>query len=80
LILVETVPFYIQKGNKIKKVILPKDQVSLTRLKDVFHSRFSGLVAVDIYILDPNSNINYELESMDDVKPYSILSVKGKVC
>ncbi|KAI8886345.1 AIP3-domain-containing protein [Backusella circina FSU 941] len=72
----KTVPFYIQKGEKLKKVTFQRDQLSLIKLKELFQSRFPGPVSADIYILDPKSDINYELENIEDVKPYSILSVK----
>ncbi|CAO3703492.1 unnamed protein product [Rhizopus stolonifer] len=65
---------YIKSAERIKKVSVSlDDDLDLTRLKALFKQHFDQTCS-EIYILDPVSNVEYELESMADVKPYSILS------
>ncbi|KAI9337662.1 actin interacting protein 3-domain-containing protein [Pilaira anomala] len=71
----DIIPLYIKKGPRIKKVNVDLI-IQMTALQELFRDKLScGDTPLTIYILDPESNIEYELEDINDIKPYSILSV-----
>ena len=72
-------PLYLKKGSRIKKATIRSQDLILSNLRQLFERHYNMLVPESvIYILDPCSGVEYELENVDDVKPYSILSIKGK--
>ncbi|KAL4211715.1 actin interacting protein 3-domain-containing protein [Rhizopus microsporus] len=71
-------PLYLKKGSRIKKATIRSQDLILSNLRQLFERHYNMLVPESvIYILDPCSGVEYELENVDDVKPYSILSIKG---
>lgn len=59
-------------------MIVKEQELSLSSIRQLFDYHFDVVPGSVVYILDAHSNIEYELESMSDVQPYSILSIKGK--
>ncbi|KAI8646847.1 actin interacting protein 3-domain-containing protein [Parasitella parasitica] len=74
----DTIDIYIRKGDQVKKSSVHAE-IKLEEIRQLFRHQFSFIneQAFDIYILDPASNIEYELEKLNDIKPYSVLSFKG---
>ncbi|KAG2237833.1 hypothetical protein INT48_002134 [Thamnidium elegans] len=70
----DTIPLYLKKGSHIKKVNVV-DHISMVALQELFRDKLNCNTQL-IYILDPESNIEYELEQVSDIKPYSVLSVR----
>lgn len=66
---------YLKKGSRIKKVCV--DHINMNTLQELFRDKLNCNTQL-IYILDPESNIEYELEQVSDIKPYSVLSVRGE--
>lgn len=75
----DLIPLYLKKGPRVKKVNVDLI-IQMTALQELFRDKLSctGHTPLTIYILDPESNIEYELEDINDIKPYSMLSVHGK--
>ncbi|CEP18254.1 hypothetical protein [Parasitella parasitica] len=75
----DSIDIYVRKGDQIKKSSIHAE-IQLEEIRQLFRQHFSLAKeqAFDIYILDPASNIEYELEKLSDIKPYSILSFKEK--
>ncbi|GAA5801909.1 hypothetical protein HPULCUR_007367 [Helicostylum pulchrum] len=53
-----------------------KDHINMNTLQELFRDKLNCNTQLLIYILDPESNIEYELEQVSDIKPYSVLSVR----
>lgn len=75
---VDTIDVYLRKGEQVKKTTIHAD-IRLEEIRQLFRDHFSVTKEqeFDIYILDPASNVEYELERLNDIKPYSIMSFKG---
>ncbi|KAG1119431.1 hypothetical protein G6F42_012977 [Rhizopus arrhizus] len=73
----DTIDIYLRKGEQVKKTIIHAD-IKLEEIRQLFRDQFSVTKEqeFDIYILDPASNVEYELEKLNDIKPYSIMSFK----
>ncbi|KAL7313174.1 Bud site selection protein 6 [Mucor circinelloides] len=73
----DTIDVYLRKGEQVKKSSIHAD-IKLEEIRQLFHDQFSVTKEqeFDIYILDPASNVEYELEKLNDIKPYSIMSFK----
>ncbi|EIE76802.1 hypothetical protein RO3G_01506 [Rhizopus delemar RA 99-880] len=64
------------KMERVKKVIVKEQELSLSSIRQLFDYHFDVVPESVVYILDTHSNIEYELESVSDIQPYSILSIK----
>lgn len=75
----QTVTVFLKVGLQVKKVTLEKDGLSIPSLRLQFTEKFSYNPGMDnfpaIYINDPSSHIQYELEDMDEIKDKSLLSL-----
>ncbi|GAN07506.1 conserved hypothetical protein [Mucor ambiguus] len=73
----DTIDVYMRKGEQVKKTSIHAD-IKLDEIRQLFRDHFSVTKEqeFDIYILDPASNVEYELERLNDIKPYSIMSLK----
>ncbi|EPB91840.1 hypothetical protein HMPREF1544_01348 [Mucor circinelloides 1006PhL] len=73
----DTIDIYLRKGEQVKKTSIHAD-IKLEEIRQLFRDQFSVTKEqeFDIYILDPASNVEYELEKLNDIKPYSIMSFK----
>ncbi|KAI8967399.1 actin interacting protein 3-domain-containing protein [Mycotypha africana] len=77
---------YLKKGDRIKRTFITPESINLERIKELFQRTFpndpvmfddqDGNKHAIISILDPESNVEYELDDLKDIKPYSILSMK----
>ncbi|CAO3618538.1 unnamed protein product [Mucor fragilis] len=76
----DTIDVYLRKGEQVKKTTIHAD-IRLEEIRQLFRDHFSVTKEqeFDIYILDPASNVEYELERLNDIKPYSIMSFKETV-
>lgn len=75
-----TLDLYLKMGDRVKKCTLFHQDVSFSGLYQLFRRVFALPIENPIInILDPISNIEYELESIQDVRPYSMLSIKGSM-
>ncbi|KAI7898326.1 actin interacting protein 3-domain-containing protein [Cokeromyces recurvatus] len=74
----EIMDIYLKKGAHVKKSFIHQKDVSLHEIRQLFYKSFNldSNNTTFIYILDPISNIEYELEDISDIKPYSILIMK----
>jgi hypothetical protein len=73
-----TLDLYLKIGDRVKKSTINQQDVSLPGLYQLFSRAFAVSIQDPIInILDPVSNIEYELENIQEVQPYSMLSVKG---
>lgn len=71
------IALYLKMGDRIKKVNVDASGLYMSALQALFQDKF-GCTGDVIWILDGESNVEYELEDVSDIKPYSILSIKGK--
>lgn len=75
----QAVTVFLKVGLQVKKVTLEKDGLSIPSLRLQFTEKFSYNPGMDnfpaIYINDPTSHIQYELEDMDEIKHKSLLSL-----
>lgn len=75
----QTVTVFLKVGLQVKKVALEKDGLSIPSLRLQFTDKFSYNPGMDnfpaIYINDPTSHIQYELEDMEEIKDKSLLSL-----
>lgn len=71
-------PVFLQVGREVKKVII-EPGLSFSSLRVLFVDKFSYSPGQDnfpaIYIRDPSSGVQYELEDMDEVKEKCLLSL-----
>ena len=71
-------PVFLQVGREVKKVVI-EPGMSLTNLRLLFVDKFSYSPGQDnfpaIYIRDPSSGVQYELEDVDEVKDKVLLSL-----
>jgi hypothetical protein len=76
-----TLDLYLKVGDRVKKCTVNQQDVTLPALHQLFRRVFSLSAIEDsiINILDPVSNIEYELEHIKDVQPYSMLTLKGSM-
>ncbi|RPD54203.1 AIP3-domain-containing protein [Lentinus tigrinus ALCF2SS1-7] len=71
-------PVFLQVGREVKKVVI-EPGLSLSSLRMLFVDRFAYSPGQDnfpaIYIRDPSSGVQYELEDVDEVKEKVLLSL-----
>ncbi|KAI0628175.1 actin interacting protein 3-domain-containing protein [Trametes polyzona] len=71
-------PVFLQVGREVKKVVI-EPGMSLANLRLLFVDKFSYSPGQDnfpaIYIRDPSSGVQYELEDVDEVKEKVLLSL-----
>ncbi|KAI0334647.1 AIP3-domain-containing protein [Cubamyces sp. BRFM 1775] len=71
-------PVFLQVGREVKKVVI-EPGISLANLRLLFVDKFSYSPGQDnfpaIYIRDPSSGVQYELEDVDEVKEKVLLSL-----
>ncbi|KAI0085852.1 actin interacting protein 3-domain-containing protein [Irpex rosettiformis] len=71
-------PVFLQVGREVKKVMM-EPSLSFSSLRVLFVDKFSYSPGQDnfpaIYIRDPSSGVQYELEDMDEVKEKCLLSL-----
>ena len=71
-------PVFLQVGREVKKVMM-EPGLSFSSLRVLFVDKFSYSPGQDnfpaIYIRDPSSGVQYELEDMDEVKEKCLLSL-----
>lgn len=71
-------PVFLQVGREVKKVVI-EPVLSLASLRMLFVDRFAYSPGQDnfpaIYIRDPSSGVQYELEDVDEVKEKVLLSL-----
>jgi hypothetical protein len=78
-------PVFLQLGREVKKVMI-EPGLSFSSLRVLFVDRFSYNPGLEnfpaIYIRDPSSGVQYELEDMDEVKQKCLLSlnIERKYC
>lgn len=70
------ITLYLKMGDRVKKVSVDASNLYISALQELFQDKF-GCTGDVIWILDQDSNVEYELEDVSDIKPYSILSIKG---
>lgn len=75
----DSVTVFLKVGLQVKKLTLERDGLSIPSLRLHFTDKFSYNPGLEnfpaIYINDPSSHVQYELEDMDDVKDKSLLSL-----
>lgn len=75
----DAVTVFLKVGLQVKKLTLERDSLSIPSLRLHFTEKFSYNPGLEnfpaIYINDPASHIQYELEDMDDVVDKSLLSL-----
>lgn len=71
------IALYLKIDDRVKKVSVDASSLYISALQNLFQDKF-GCTGNVIWILDQESNVEYELEDVSDIKPYSILSIKGK--
>ncbi|KAI8048952.1 actin interacting protein 3-domain-containing protein [Gilbertella persicaria] len=69
-------PVYLKSGDRIKKCTLQNSHLSIASIQQLFMTTFDVDLST-VYILDPTTNIEYELEDVQDIQPYSVLSIKA---
>ncbi|KAI9480626.1 MAG: actin interacting protein 3-domain-containing protein [Benjaminiella poitrasii] len=75
----DVIHLYLKKEDRVKKSSINQKDLCLQEIKQLFCKAFElDSSDASIYVLDPVSNVEYELEDMSDVKPYSMLAIKGK--
>ena len=71
-------PVFLQVGREVKKVMI-EPGMAMVSLRMLFVDRFSYNPGKDnfpaVYIRDPSSGVQYELEDMDEIKPKVLLSL-----
>ena len=71
-------PVFLQVGREVKKVTI-ESQLTFASLRMLFVDRFSYNPGMDnfpaIYIRDPSSGVQYELEDIEEVKEKCLLSL-----
>ncbi|KAI8974615.1 actin interacting protein 3-domain-containing protein [Trametes punicea] len=71
-------PVFLQVGREVKKVVI-EPGISLANLRLLFVDKFAYSPGQDnfpaIYIRDPSSGVQYELEDVDEVKEKVLLSL-----
>jgi hypothetical protein len=71
-------PVFLQVGREVKKIMM-EPGLSFSSLRVLFVDKFSYSPGQDnfpaIYIRDPSSGVQYELEDMDEVKEKCLLSL-----
>lgn len=72
------IPVFLQLGREVKKASI-EPGLSFASLRVLFVDKFSYNPGLEnfpaIYIRDPSSGVQYELEEMDEVKPKCLLSL-----
>ncbi|GJJ11275.1 hypothetical protein Clacol_005507 [Clathrus columnatus] len=75
----DSVIVFLKVGLQVKKLTLEREGLSIPSLRLHFTEKFSYNPGLEnfpaIYINDPSSHIQYELEDMDDIKDKSLLSL-----
>lgn len=78
---ISTIPLFLKFNDRIKRVKLdPLAIVDMDTVKRLFIDKFSleGDNTIEtILILDNESNVEYELEDLSDIQPYTILSINA---
>lgn len=74
------VTFFLKMGDRVKKVHFDQSKLNLQAIYELFRNKFSLVTAEEhqVTVLDSESNVEYELEDLADIKPYSIISIHGK--
>ena len=71
-------PVFLQVGREVKKVAIEPGMV-LSTLRMLFMDKFAYNPGQEnfpaVYIRDPSSGVQYELEDMDEIKPKVLLSL-----
>lgn len=77
-----TIDIYLKYDNRTKKLTVTKHELTLEELNRLFYNSFSlnhdNNQTMIIYILDYHTKVEYELENINDIQPYSTLILKGK--
>lgn len=75
----ERLTVFLQVGRQVKKVALDTDGLSFASLRVLFVDKFSYTPGSSnfpgIYIRDPSSGVQYELEDVDEVQDKCLLSL-----
>jgi len=75
----ERLTVFLQLGRQVKKVALDTDGLSFASLRVLFVDKFSYTLGSSnfpsIYIRDPSSGVQYELEDVDEVQDKCLLSL-----
>lgn len=71
------VTFFLKMGDRVKKVHFDQSKLNLQAIYELFRNKFSLMTAEEhqVTVLDSESNVEYELEDLADIKPYSIISI-----
>jgi hypothetical protein len=72
------VTFYLKKGDRVKKVNFDQSKLTIAVIYELFRTKFALDDIHQVSILDSESDVEYDLEDLTDIKPYSILSIQGK--
>jgi hypothetical protein len=71
-------PVFLQLGREVKKAMI-EPGLSFSSLRVLFVDKFSYNPGLEnfpaIYIRDPSSGVQYELENMDEVKEKCLMSL-----
>ncbi|KAK9246114.1 actin interacting protein 3-domain-containing protein [Lipomyces tetrasporus] len=76
-----TIPIFIQLGRQVKKAVLDKSDISIAAVRLLFIERFSYSPGAenfpDLYILDKDAGVRYELEesTIGDISVGSVVSL-----
>ncbi|KAI8328943.1 actin interacting protein 3-domain-containing protein [Blakeslea trispora] len=65
-------PIYLKWGHRVKRVTLDMHHTSIEQLRQLFLTYFGASDKSPLQILDPITNIEYELETINDIQPYSV--------
>ena len=72
------ISIFLQLGREVKKVVV-EPSISFASLRVLFVDKFAYNPGLEnfpaIYIRDPSSGVQYELEDTDEVKDKSVLSL-----
>ena len=74
----EKIELYLKKGDKLKMILFNKKNLSLSSIRQSFERDFDEVSESAIYVLDSCFNIEYEMKDTSEIKPYSVISIKGK--
>ena len=74
----EKIELYLKKGDKLKMILFNKKNLSLSSIRQSFERDFDEVSESAIYVLDSCFNIEYEMKDTSEIKPYSVISIRGK--
>jgi hypothetical protein len=73
------IALYLKMNDRVKKINVDRSIINdLNSIKSLFIDKFhiQQEESTIIWILDNESNIEYELEDLSDIKPFTIISIK----